>query len=79
MPDTPSRSAAAERIGVALCTYNGARYLQAQLDSILEQDLPVNEVVIGDDGSSDQTLQLLQAFVPRAQALGVRVEIVQHA
>ncbi len=79
MPDAPSRSAPAERIGVALCTYNGARYLQAQLDSILDQDLPVNEVMIGDDGSSDQTLQLLQAFVPRAQALGIRVEIVQHA
>ncbi len=79
MPDAPSRTAPAERIGVALCTYNGARYLQAQLDSILDQDLPVNEVMIGDDGSSDQTLQLLQAFVPRAQALGIRVEIVQHA
>ena len=79
MPDAPSRSAPAERIGVALCTYNGACYLQAQLDSILDQDLPVNEVMIGDDGSSDQTLQLLQAFVPRAQALGIRVEIVQHA
>ncbi|WP_251274104.1 glycosyltransferase, partial [Enterobacter hormaechei] len=61
MPDAPSRSAPAERIGVALCTYNGARYLQAQLDSILDQDLPVNEVMIGDDGSSDQTLQLLHA------------------
>ncbi len=78
MPDAPSRSAPAERIGVALCTYNGARYLQAQLDSILSQDPRVHEVVIGDDGSSDQTLELLQAFVPRAQALGVQVEIVQH-
>jgi hypothetical protein len=72
-PDRPC-----QRIGVALCTYNGARYLQAQLDSILDQDLPVNEVMIGGDGSSDQTLQLLQAFVPRARwASGV--EIVQHA
>lgn len=78
MPDAPSRSAPAERIGVALCTYNGARYLQAQLDSILDQDLPVHEIVLGDDGSSDQTLPLLQAFVPRAEALGIRVELVQH-
>ncbi|KAG1461481.1 hypothetical protein G6F57_014130 [Rhizopus arrhizus] len=78
MPDAPSGSAPAERIGVALCTYNGARYLQAQLDSILDQDLPVSEVVIGDDGSSDQTLPLLQAFEVRAQALGIRVEIARH-
>ncbi|WP_414540789.1 glycosyltransferase family 2 protein [Stenotrophomonas forensis] len=78
MPDAPSGSAPAERIGVALCTYNGARYLQAQLDSILDQDFPVSEVVIGDDGSSDQTLPLLQAFEVRAQALGIRVEIARH-
>jgi Glycosyl transferase family 2 len=79
MPDAPSRSAHAERIGVALCTYNGARYLQAQLDSILDQDLPVHEIVIGDDGSSDQTLPLLHAFATRAEALGIRVDVVQHA
>jgi hypothetical protein len=78
MPDAPSRSAPAERIGVALCTYNGARYPQAQLDSILDQDLPVNEVMIGDDGSSDRSCSCCRP-VPRAQALGIRVEIVQHA
>lgn len=66
-------------IGVALCTYNGERYLQAQLDSILAQSVAVDEVVIGDDGSSDQTLSLLQAFSTRAGAMGIRVEVVQHA
>ncbi|MDH6333210.1 hypothetical protein M2299_004072 [Stenotrophomonas sp. 1278] len=66
-------------VGVALCTYNGARYLQAQLDSILAQSEPVDEVVIGDDGSSDQTMALLQVFSSRAGAMGIRVEVVQHA
>lgn len=66
-------------VGVALCTYNGARYLQVQLDSILAQSEPVDEVVIGDDGSSDQTMALLQVFSGRAGAMGIRVEVVQHA
>ncbi|WP_312325227.1 glycosyltransferase family 2 protein [Stenotrophomonas sp.] len=67
------------RIGVALCTYNGERYLQAQLDSLLAQSRPVHEVVVGDDGSSDATLAILEAFVPRARAAGIEVRLVQHA
>lgn len=69
----------APRIGVALCTYNGAQFLQAQLDSVLAQTLAVDEVVVGDDGSSDATLSLLADFSHRAEARGIRVEIVQHA
>lgn len=72
-------SAVRPSVGVALCTYNGARYLQAQLDSILAQSAPVDEVVVGDDGSSDQTMALLQAFSIRAGARGIRVEVLQHA
>ncbi len=67
------------RIGVALCTYNGASYLQAQLDSLLDQSRPVHEVVVGDDGSSDATLAILEAFVQRAAATGIDVQVVQHA
>lgn len=66
------------RIGVALCTYNGAPYLQAQLDSLLDQSRPVHEVVVGDDGSTDATLDILNAFTACASARGIRVEIVQH-
>ena len=47
-------------ISVALCTYNGALYIQEQLNSILSQSLPVNEIVICDDGSTDDTLQILR-------------------
>jgi len=66
------------RIGVALCTYNGARYLQAQLDSVLAQSMPVDEVVIGDDGSSDATLSIVASFATRARSMGIGVTVVQH-
>jgi len=49
-------------ISVAMCTYNGGRYIDAQLESIRRQELPVSELVVCDDGSSDGTLEILEAF-----------------
>ena len=53
-------------ISIALCTYNGARYLQQQLDSIADQTLLPGELVACDDGSSDETVEILKAFSDKA-------------
>ncbi|MEN3328316.1 MAG: hypothetical protein V7638_3123 [Acidobacteriota bacterium] len=45
-----------------MCTYNGAQYLSAQLDSILAQSRRPDEIVICDDGSTDGTRELLERF-----------------
>jgi len=42
-----------------MATYNGARFIRAQVDSILEQLGPEDELVVCDDGSRDQTLSIL--------------------
>jgi glycosyltransferase involved in cell wall biosynthesis len=47
---------------VALCTYNGSRYLKDQLESILSQTLPVDEIVVCDDGSTDQTIPIINFY-----------------
>jgi glycosyltransferase involved in cell wall biosynthesis len=49
-------------VSVAMATYNGARHLREQLDSIASQTLRPAELVIHDDGSTDQTIDLLSAF-----------------
>lgn len=49
-------------ISVALCTYNGAKYLRQQLDSILNQSFQADEIVIVDDSSSDNTLMILKEY-----------------
>ena len=54
------------RVSVALCTYNGAPYLRAQLDSIAHQSLMPHEIVACDDVSSDGTLAVLEAFATEA-------------
>lgn len=53
------------RISVAMATYNGGRYLGEQLDSILCQLGEEDEVVISDDGSSDDTMIIIREFMER--------------
>ncbi|RDV45536.1 glycosyltransferase family 2 protein [Leifsonia sp. ku-ls] len=48
-------------VGVALCTFNGAAFVTQQLRSILDQSPAPAEIVVGDDGSSDDTVDLVRA------------------
>lgn len=51
-----------ERISVALCTYNGRPFLSEQLESILSQTRPPDEIVVFDDNSSDGTRKILREY-----------------
>jgi len=50
------------RVSVVVCTYNGEKYLRDQLQSILDQTRPPDEIVISDDGSTDSTLKIIEDF-----------------
>ncbi|GAC1528612.1 MAG: hypothetical protein NVS3B15_06480 [Sediminibacterium sp.] len=52
-------------VSVVMATYNGERYIGEQLDSILQQTYPNLEVVIVDDGSTDGSAALLQAYAQK--------------
>lgn len=54
------------KISVALATYNGAPYLREQLDSLAVQERPPDELVACDDGSTDETLSILEQFAADA-------------
>ncbi len=47
-------------ISVAMATFNGARHIIQQIDSLLRQTTPLDELVITDDRSSDATLDLVR-------------------
>ena len=49
-------------VAILLCTYNGARFLAAQLDSLQAQTHQNWVVIASDDGSTDQTLEILQKY-----------------
>ena len=53
-------------VSIAMATYNGADYLQEQLDSFCAQTLLPDELVITDDGSTDDTLGIAERFAAAA-------------
>jgi glycosyltransferase involved in cell wall biosynthesis len=54
------------KISIAMATYNGAKHLQEQLDSFVMQTRLPDELVVADDGSSDDTLCILDEFTKSA-------------
>jgi glycosyltransferase involved in cell wall biosynthesis len=54
------------KVSVAMTTYNGARYLPAQLESIVSQVRTPDEIVICDDQSTDGTREILEQFERRS-------------
>ena len=53
------------KTSIALCTYNGEKFLREQLDSIALQTLLPDELVACDDRSCDSTMEILQEFRER--------------
>src|SRR4051794_20690690 len=54
------------KLSIALATYNGEAFLEAQLRSLLYQTRLPDEVVVSDDCSEDATLHILEAFAREA-------------
>lgn len=69
------RSAAAGRIAILLCTYNGERFLPTQLRSLAEQSWIAWRLIWRDDGSTDETAKILRDFAA-ARPAG---QVVEHA
>ena len=62
------------KFSVAMCTYAGARFVGAQLESIAAQTRPPDELVVCDDRSPDETAALVEDFAARA-AFPVRLHV----
>lgn len=63
----------APRISVLVCNHNYARYIGAALDSVLAQTVPAHEVIVVDDGSTDDSVAVVQRYAVRG------VHLVQQA
>ncbi len=49
-------------VDVLMATYNGAKYLARQLDSILSQSQVNVKIIVGDDRSTDETLDIIENY-----------------
>lgn len=63
------------RISVAICTFNGANFIEPQLESILSQSRPPDEVIICDDASTDNTINIVQRITSQCP---ITLRIIQN-
>lgn len=50
------------KISIAMATYNGEKYIQEQLDSLAQQSTLPYELVVCDDDSTDNTIEIITSF-----------------
>lgn len=62
------------KIIILLATYNGGKFIMEQLDSIVKQSYSNWEVLISDDGSTDDTLNIIREFCSK----DYRIKIVNE-
>ena len=54
-----------EKVVILMGTYNGEKYIRAQLDSIINQDYESWELIIRDDASTDHTTEIIREYVEK--------------
>src|ERR1700751_1590888 len=54
------------RVSIALAVYNGERFIAEQLESLANQTRLPDELIVSDDASTDQTVELIREFAARA-------------
>ena len=50
------------KVSVVLCTYNGEKYIKDLLLSLINQSQPLDELIVSDDGSIDNTLSIVKKY-----------------
>jgi glycosyltransferase involved in cell wall biosynthesis len=61
------------QISIAMATYNGEAYIREQLDSLANQTLLPKELIVCDDGSVDQTLEIVEQWSKTAAPFPVYI------
>jgi glycosyltransferase involved in cell wall biosynthesis len=61
-------SSSSAMVAILMCTYNGERFIGAQLESIAKQTHRQWKLLVSDDGSSDRTIKIVREFASRYPA-----------
>lgn len=66
------------KVSICLCTYNGEKYLKEQLQSIVNQTMLPDEIVVCDDCSTDKTVDILNDFAKSNPSIAWRIFVNEH-
>ena len=62
-----------KKVSVVMCTYNGAKFIREQLDSIISQTYPIYELIIQDDCSTDETVAIIREYMEKYSFIKLQV------
>lgn len=62
-------------VSVVIATYNGEKYIKQQLESIINQSVKPDEIIICDDASSDNTTQICEHLLSES---GIKFRLLCH-
>ena len=62
-------------LSVAMCTYNGSKFIKDQLNSIIEQSRKIDEIIICDDCSTDDTVAIINEYIEKYPDL---IQLIQN-
>lgn len=57
------------KISVVIPTYNSAAVIRLTLDSVLRQTVPPHEILVLDDGSTDDTVAIVESYAPKVSVI----------
>lgn len=57
------------QVSVVLPLYNGVQYIRRALDSVMSQTYPIEKVIVVDDGSQDNSVDIVEKYYPEVQIL----------
>lgn len=63
------------RISVAICTYNGCKFIEEQLNSIIGQTIKPDEIILSDDGSKDNTFEIAKQILSNS---GIEYKLIKN-
>ena len=62
------------KVSAVITTYNGEKYIESQILSIINQTRAVDEIIIGDDASSDKTVTIIKSCLKLCNTKSVLLE-----
>lgn len=63
---------------IIMCSYNGEKYLDRSLGSVLAQTYPIVELIFVDDGSTDATYEKACSFIPSFEERGYTMRVLRQ-